>query len=132
MWTIVSICSGGGYKYARTKPLHPKANSNGLYPLHRVLAENKIGRQLKSDEVVHHKDGNKENNKISNLVVLTRSAHSKEHHKPKKLVMCRCAVCLRKFFIKSHVHRQRVERAKRRLLFCSRVCSGIRPSPNDA
>lgn len=32
MFQILSTCKGGGYLYARTLPLHPRANAKGLYP----------------------------------------------------------------------------------------------------
>lgn len=46
---------------------------------HRVLVESFIGRKLRKDEVVHHKDGNKLNNDISNLVIMTPSEHALYH-----------------------------------------------------
>lgn len=42
---------------------------------HRHLMEKKIGRKLRPDEVVHHIDGNKLNNNLDNLVVMTRAEH---------------------------------------------------------
>ncbi len=36
---------------------------------HRVNAEEKIGRPLKRGEVVHHIDGNRQNNNLENLMV---------------------------------------------------------------
>lgn len=50
-------------------------------PEHRRIARLKIGRDLQPDEVVHHIDGNKQNNKPSNLQVMTRSEHNKLHMK---------------------------------------------------
>jgi hypothetical protein len=82
VFKILSICKGGGYQYCRTDPPHPKRNSKGLYPLHRVVAENKIGRLLESWEHAHHVDGDKFNNSEENLEVLTASEHGK-HHKPR-------------------------------------------------
>ncbi|MGK5046848.1 HNH endonuclease [Janthinobacterium sp. GB4P2] len=41
---------------------------------HTVLVEARIGRRLQSDEVVHHRDGDRENNAEENLEVMTRSA----------------------------------------------------------
>ena len=38
--------------------------------LHRVLAEQLLGRPLLAGEVVHHKDGNSTNNAPGNLIVL--------------------------------------------------------------
>lgn len=38
---------------------------------YRKIMEQKIGRKLKSTEIVHHKDGNNENNNPSNLQLIT-------------------------------------------------------------
>lgn len=45
--------------------------------LSRFVVEKNLGRQLKSDEVVHHLDGNSENNDFDNLEVLSNSEHVK-------------------------------------------------------
>jgi len=47
--------------------------------VHRLVYEKYIGRLLKREEVVHHKDGNKSNNKLENLELLSRSNHTKLH-----------------------------------------------------
>lgn len=49
--------------------------------VHRNVAANKIGRELRDDEVVHHKDGDKSNFRRSNLRVTSRSHHAKMHSK---------------------------------------------------
>lgn len=46
---------------------------------HRIVAEQMIGRPLKPGEIVHHKDGNKRNNKMSNLKVMTQAEHCRLH-----------------------------------------------------
>ena len=48
---------------------------------HIYLMEQHLGRRLRKDEVVHHKDFNKLNNSISNLQVMTRAEHSLLHRK---------------------------------------------------
>ena len=53
-------------------------------PMHRKVAENKIGRKLRSHEVVHHQDGDKTNFRKSNVSVMSRSFHGKLHTKIKK------------------------------------------------
>lgn len=52
---------------------------------HRLIMEQHLGRKLTDEEVVHHKDGNRQHNEISNLEVMTRSLHS-FHHATKVLV----------------------------------------------
>lgn len=48
---------------------------------HRHLMEQHLGRKLSSKEVVHHKNGNKLNNDLSNLEVMSLSDHSRMHMK---------------------------------------------------
>jgi hypothetical protein len=46
---------------------------------HRHIMEQYLGRKLRDDEIVHHKDENKINNHLSNLVIVSRSDHPKFH-----------------------------------------------------
>ena len=48
---------------------------------HRYLMEQHLGRKLTADEVVHHIDGDRTNNNLSNLVVMQRGEHSALHRK---------------------------------------------------
>jgi len=45
----------------------------------RVMAEH-LGRPLARTELVHHRDGNRANNAIENLEVMTRGGHTRHHH----------------------------------------------------
>lgn len=58
-------------------PNHPRKDSHGYYPKHRLVMEQHLGRYLDPTEEVHHRDNNKLNNEISNLTLFDRSSHSK-------------------------------------------------------
>ena len=48
---------------------------------HRVIVEQLLGRPLTSEEVIHHRDGNRYNNILENLVVFpTVGDHSRFHN----------------------------------------------------
>ena len=49
---------------------------------HRKVMEQFLGRKLDFNELVHHKDGNKLNNSIENLEIVTRSEHIYKHPFP--------------------------------------------------
>ena len=48
---------------------------------HRVIAEKIIGRLLESDEVVHHIDGDFQNNNEDNLRIFSSQAEHARFHK---------------------------------------------------
>jgi hypothetical protein len=62
--------SGVGYKILNVD------GKKGVYE-HRYLVEQSLGRKLESNEVVHHKDGNRANNSLDNLEVMTCQEHDK-------------------------------------------------------
>ena len=46
---------------------------------HRRVMETILGRSLASDEIVHHIDGNKQNNAAENLKLMSRAEHIAAH-----------------------------------------------------
>ncbi len=54
-------------------------HSGGFVLEHRMVMETIMGRALRSNEHVHHVDGNKRNNDPSNLLVVTNSQHHALH-----------------------------------------------------
>ena len=57
-------------------------NGHKVYE-HRYVMEQYLGRKLKHGEEIHHIDGNKLNNSIDNLQLLTTAEHRKLHVDPK-------------------------------------------------
>ena len=83
------------YKYKRIfMPNHPTAMSDGWMKEHRYIAELKLGRLLKPEEVVHHIDENREHNTLDNLIILCPICH-KKLTTGKYLLQGREAICLK-------------------------------------
>lgn len=63
-----------GYIFVK-QPSHPFAGFNGYVMEHRLVMEKRVGRYLQSNEIVHHRDGNRSNNDDSNLILLDKNKH---------------------------------------------------------
>lgn len=88
-----SVTRDNGYGYIYTS--YP--GCTGTVGLHRIIIELHIGRKLRSDEHIHHIDGNKSNNSLSNLTVVNGCEHNREHTRERNwkhdpLNFC-CSVC---------------------------------------
>ena len=70
-----------GTGHVREDGYHRFATESGLKYAHRLVAEVAIGRELKRKEIVHHIDGNPENNAPDNLVLCPSQAYHKLLHK---------------------------------------------------
>jgi len=70
-----------GYKYI-CNPHHPNATKQGFVCERRLVMEAYLGRYITKNEIVHHKDENRLNNKIANLELLKdQQAHALIHEK---------------------------------------------------
>jgi hypothetical protein len=64
------------------RPQHPHANKNGYVRLHRLVMESHIGRFLRPEEVVHHRNDNPKDNSYRNLKLYpNNSAHKADDAK---------------------------------------------------
>ncbi len=92
---------------------------------HREVMERHLKRRLKPSEVVHHKDGNKINNRLRNLEVISRSQHSSRHAKERgiEIVALTCRECDASFHREAREERHNRGQGKAGP-FCGRSCAG--------
>lgn len=78
------IAKAGEYRLVYM-PNHPYANSmgKGYVRRSRLVMEKHLGRYLRFDEVVHHINGKRNDDRIENLMILSNSEHLSLHHKGK-------------------------------------------------
>jgi hypothetical protein len=73
---LVQLVNGRKGAYV---PDHPKRNSRGYVLLARYLMEQHLGRYLTEYEQVHHINGLKTDDRLENLVVVTKGEHFSIH-----------------------------------------------------
>jgi len=86
---------GGKYKDSQTGyvmlylPEHPNANKKGYLPEHRLTMEDFLGRGLRPNELVRHKNKLKDDNRLENLELVVLG-------EPEYNAIC-CPYCKKKF-----------------------------------
>jgi hypothetical protein len=91
---------------------------------HRMVVELELGRKLLKDEVVHHKNGNKLDNEIRNLEIISPKDHAHIHHPfhGPAMVSLKCLKCGKQF--SRILAQEKRDRNKGKVgPFCSKSCS---------
>lgn len=82
------IITHNGYRMIKAPDGYPGADGKGYIREHRLVLEKKLGRLLEPDEVAHHINHDKLDNRPDNLEVMTLAEHTSSHHagvpKPKR------------------------------------------------
>lgn len=79
-WNTGKIISSHGYIKSRVGRNHPLADPNG-YAYEHLLVWRSAGRILpKANELIHHKNENKTDNRLENLELKTRANHNIYHN----------------------------------------------------
>jgi len=97
------------------KYLQKKTNGKKILA-HRYIYQEYINRPLLRGELIHHINGDKSDNRIENLQIMTPKEHS-SHHNQKYPISKKCEVCGGEFV----PHPTKRKRAKT----CSKKCLGI-------
>lgn len=62
-------------------PDYPRCTKGGYVMEHVYIMEQFLGRSLTDDEVVHHKNKKRDDNRLENLVLMTKKEHMSMHMK---------------------------------------------------
>ena len=74
-WKGGRIQDKKGYVYIWS-PEHLNAKSGGYVAEHRYIMSRHLGRPLKPNEAVHHKNGIKDDNRLENLELMQKRVHN--------------------------------------------------------
>jgi hypothetical protein len=84
-WTGGKMIDKDGYLLVYS-PSHPFRSKKKYIREHRIIMEKFLSRYLTKEEIVHHIDGNRLNNNISNLMLFSSNSQHRLFHLNKKLL----------------------------------------------
>ncbi len=105
VWSGGTSVNASGYR--RT---HGSGRSGKQRLVHRQVVEKRIGRPLKDSEVVHHRNGDRLDNRIDNLQVMTYEEHGAHHA---GLLLACVFACGRRTMPRAGVHFKACARCRR-------------------
>lgn len=91
---------------------------------HRYVMEQHIGRALSSDEIIHHINGNRADNRIENLLITSLKDHPKFHPRETRTRCLVCEVCGSIYPLQESQYKYRKKKGQEHFL-CSKKCAGI-------
>lgn len=80
-WKGGRSIASNGYVLIRVGAAHHLADVRGYAYEHRLVAERKAGRRLRPGEIVHHINGDKQDNHPQNLAIVNGNAEHQVHHR---------------------------------------------------
>lgn len=80
-WKGGRSIASNGYVLIRVGKDHPLSDVRGYAYEHRIVASEKLGRMVAKDEIVHHINGVKTDNRPENLEVCLSNAEHRAKHR---------------------------------------------------
>ena len=78
-WNTGKIISCEGYVKVRVGKEHPFADSNGYAYEHLIVWASCGKPKPREDQILHHRNGDKTDNRVENLEIMQRADHSRLH-----------------------------------------------------
>ena len=78
-----NLLSKDGYRLVRVGAHHPLADPNGYVKEHILIAASVYGLKSVEGMIVHHRNGDKLDNRIENLQIMSIAEHNRTHNKEK-------------------------------------------------